>query len=123
MTLKDVGITKQESHVLQRIATLPEETFREHIIQTLRNGDELTTASVLRLQLALKFKDRKAPPLPKGQFSVIYADPPFQYEFAHSHIRAASEIYPTMTVAEICELGRDIQRLCAPDCTLLVSAL
>ena len=68
----------------------------------------------------MKFKDRKAPPLPKGQFSVIYADPPYQYEFAHTHIRAASEVYPTMNIDEICEMGKDVQRLSAPNCTLLL---
>ena len=120
VTLKDVGITNQESHILQRLASLPEPVFRSHIISTLRNGEELTTASMLRLELAMKFKDRKAPPLPKGQFSVIYADPPYEYEFAHTHIRAASQVYPTMTVAEICEMGKELRKLSAPNCTLLL---
>ena len=120
VSLKSVGISSKESHILQRLASLPEPAFRSHIISTLRNGEELTTASVLRLELALKFRNRKAPPLPKGQYSVIYADPPYEYEFAHTHIKAASEAYPTMTVAEICEMGEDVQRLSAPNCTLLL---
>jgi hypothetical protein len=82
VTLKDVGITNQESHILQRIASIPEDAFLNHIIATLKNGEELTTAFILRLELVMKFKDRKAPPLPKGQYSLIYADPPYEYEFA-----------------------------------------
>lgn len=77
VNLKSAGISGKESHVLQRLTSLPEDAFRSHIINTLRNGEELTTASVLRLEFALKFRKRKAPPLPKGQFSVIYTDPPY----------------------------------------------
>ena len=120
MTLKDVGITKLESHILQRIASIPEDTFGNHIIATSRSGEEPTTASILHLELALKFKDRKVPPLPKGRFSVILADPPFTYEFAHTHIKPVSEVYPTMTLTEICDLGEDVQKLAAPNCTLLL---
>ena len=120
VTLKDVGIRNQESHILQRIASLPEDVFHSYIINTLRNGEELTTASVLRLDLALKFKNRKTPRLPKGRFSVLYCDPPYRYEFTHTHFKPASAVYPTMSVSEICSMGEDIQRLSAPNCTLLL---
>ena len=89
-----MGIGYQESHILQRLARLPEDVFNDHIVSTLRNGDELTTASMLHLELVMKFKDRKAPPLPKGKFNVIYADPPYQYEYAHTHIKPISESTP-----------------------------
>ena len=71
VTLKSVGVTNKESHILQRIASLPEDVFHNHIVSTLRSGDELTTASLLRVEIALKFKERKAPPLPRGRFNVI----------------------------------------------------
>jgi hypothetical protein len=87
VNLKSIGISGKQSHILQRLASLPEDAFRSHIINTLRNGGELTTASILRLELALKFGNRKAPPLPKGKYSVIYAEPPYEYEFANTHIR------------------------------------
>ena len=51
---------------------------------------------------------------------MIYADPPYQYEFAHSHIKPVSEVYPTMSIAEICAMGRDIHKLSARNCTLLL---
>ena len=41
--LKDLGIGYQESHILQRLARLPENVFSKHIITTLKSGDELTT--------------------------------------------------------------------------------
>jgi hypothetical protein len=34
VTLKDVGITTQESHILQRIASIPDDAFRNHIVAT-----------------------------------------------------------------------------------------
>jgi len=43
------------------------------------------------------------PPLPKGEFSVIYADPPWEYE--QSPPRGDLEVhYPTMSLEEICDL-------------------
>ena len=42
--------------------------------------------------------------LPRGTFSVIYADPPWEYEFSQSESRSIEAHYPTMTVDEICEL-------------------
>lgn len=120
MTLKDVGVTKQESHVLQQIAKIPDELFRNHIVSTLKDGQELTTASVLRLQLALKFKNRRTPPLPKGSFSVIYADPPYQDESGHTNTKPVSEFYLTMTLAEICRMGKAVQKLTAPNCVLFL---
>ena len=42
------------------------------------------------------------PPLPAGQFHVLYADPPWRYDFAASPDRRQIENhYPTMTLAEI----------------------
>ena len=119
VTLKSVGITNKESHILQRLARLPRDVFHNHIVSTLRSGDELTTASLLRVENALHFKNRKAPPLPRGRFSVIYADIPFEYEYAHSSIKPATSHYPTMSIAKICAMGRDIQKLSARNCTLL----
>ena len=43
-------------------------------------------------------------PLPEGLFSVIYADPPWEYDFSKSQSRQVDNKYPTMTVAEICSI-------------------
>ena len=53
-------------------------------------------------------KVEKAIPLPEGEFNVIYADPPWQYndtceEGAIQH-RGANKVYPTMSISELCEL-------------------
>jgi N6-adenosine-specific RNA methylase IME4 len=43
----------------------------------------------------------ETPALPTGQFTVIYADPPWQYEHPISESRAIESHYPTMQLEEI----------------------
>jgi len=43
-------------------------------------------------------------PLPEDLFNVIYADPPWQYEFSESSRGAPDQHYATMTLQEICDL-------------------
>jgi site-specific DNA-methyltransferase (adenine-specific) len=43
------GIDWNQSHRWQRIASLPEQLFETHIEETKKAGDELTTASVIRV--------------------------------------------------------------------------
>lgn len=48
------------------------------------------------------------PNLPTGKYQVIYADPPWEYEFSQSESRSIEAHYPTMTTEEICELKNRI---------------
>lgn len=49
-------------------------------------------------------KKLDTPPLPDGQWDVIYADPPWRYEFSKTDNRKIENHYPTMSLDEICEL-------------------
>ena len=40
---------------------------------------------------------------PEGTFGVIYADPPWQYDFSRSESRDIENQYPTQTLDEICQ--------------------
>jgi hypothetical protein len=62
VNLKSLGITRKESHVLQRIASIPSADFESHIRSRLDDDEELTTADLLRLEITLRNKNRKAPP-------------------------------------------------------------
>jgi N6-adenosine-specific RNA methylase IME4 len=42
-------------------------------------------------------------PLPEGKFDIIYADPPWKYEFAQSGSREVEKEYPTMELDDICK--------------------
>lgn len=46
----------------------------------------------------------KIVPMPQGKFDVVYADPPWRYDFSKSDNRAIENQYPTMEVSEICNL-------------------
>lgn len=46
----------------------------------------------------------KVIPMPEGEFDIIYADPPWRYDFSKSDNRAIENQYPTMEVSEICKL-------------------
>lgn len=63
------------------------------------------------------------PPLPAGTFDLIYADPPWQYDFSKSGSREIENQYPTMSVEEICDLrseGRSVEDLAAENCVLFL---
>lgn len=65
------------------------------------------SCSVLRKNAADKrARDTVAAlPLPAGTFNVLYADPPWRYDFAQSDSRKIENQYPTMEVDDICSLG------------------
>jgi len=51
-----------------------------------------------------RFDPIDTPALPLGLFNVIYADPPWQYQFTVTYSREVEKNYPTMTLDEICAL-------------------
>lgn len=60
--------------------------------------------SLSDLKEELRELNKKPPvPLPEGQFNVIYADPPWQYDNAGIS-GAAENHYPTMPIEDICNL-------------------
>jgi N6-adenosine-specific RNA methylase IME4 len=62
----------------------------------------------------------ETPPLPAGKYGLIYADPPWQYEFSVSPTRTIERQYPTMTVEQICEMRPGIDEIAADDCVLFL---
>lgn len=117
-SIKEIGIEKIQSHRWQRIASIPETMFEQHVESLKVSGDELTTSSVLTLAKSLTKAKRKADvaenvaestedlgELVAGgkKFACIYADPPWQY--GNQATRASTDNhYPTMTVDEIAAL-------------------
>jgi len=62
----------------------------------------------------------EANPLPANKFNLIYADPPWQYDFAATENRKIENHYPTMEVDAICEL--EVNKLAHDDCVLFLWA-
>lgn len=47
---------------------------------------------------------QKVVPIPKGDFDIIYADPPWRYDFSKTKNRDIENKYPTMELSDICKL-------------------
>jgi N6-adenosine-specific RNA methylase IME4 len=52
-----------------------------------------------------KARRPEPPPPPEGTFSILYADPPWEYDFSLTDSRRVENQYPTMTVEEIAALS------------------
>jgi hypothetical protein len=65
-TLGEIGITKKQSSMWQRIAAIAEDEFEERVAEAKENGLELTTSRVLRGPPPAEMKPtkRSAPPPP-----------------------------------------------------------
>jgi len=50
-------------------------------------------------------KPKPGPQVPEGEFDVVYADPPWQYDCSETEIREIENQYPTMTAKEIGEIA------------------
>lgn len=112
------GVSYNQSSRYQQIASVPAETFEEHVEKTKTSSRELTSAGVLRLAKIQKAKSTdectpQSPPctvadlyalIDSGKtFGTIYADPPWQY--SNQGTRAATDNhYQTLTVQELCQL-------------------
>lgn len=46
----------------------------------------------------------KISPMPDGEFDIIYADPPWRYDFSKAENRSIENQYPTMDVLDICKI-------------------
>lgn len=62
----------------------------------------------------------EAPDLPDDKYTLIYADPPWRYDFSQTESREIENQYPTMDVEEICSLP--INTLAHNDCVLFLWA-
>ncbi len=102
----------------QIVAPLPPADQKKYLKRAV---DEPLTVAALRKVIA-EDKAEPPPPLPKGTFNVIYADPPWKYgdacEGGGVQSVGAHKHYPLMTIAELCEL--DIDDLSGEDAVLFL---
>lgn len=126
--LTESEIAPTTAHRWQTIATIPEETFEEHIATVKGEKKEITTHGVLKLKQKATRKKRveeiaqaNAPIDTLTQtYPIIYADPPWRYEHARTENRAIENHYPTMTLGEICDLP--VAHISADDAVLFLWA-
>ena len=103
-TLKNMGISKDQSSKWQKIANIPEEKFENY----LEVEKELSTGGILNYKKNIdrqqRVEETETPRL-EGKYRIIYADPPWKYgsdyqdKFGH-----AKSHYSTMDLKELCDL-------------------
>ncbi|MGQ0563323.1 MAG: MT-A70 family methyltransferase, partial [Gemmatimonadota bacterium] len=108
-TLKDAGIDWKLSARAQRLAAVPEGKFKSMVSdwrERVSQETERVTANLVREGERSQRDDslpRPAPPV--GRYDVIYADPPWRYEYVKTESRAIENHYPTMSREEIAALS------------------
>lgn len=68
-------------------------------LNLLPEGKNTSWSKICKKYLPIPKVDLK--PLPKGKYSIIYADPPWKYEFSETTSREIENQYPTMELQEI----------------------
>lgn len=96
LSIEDLGLTKRESSEAQRLASLPEESFKE-----IKEGFK-SKKTVFREQTMAKIAEEQ-PELPTGKFRVIYADPPWKYGDQLTEDYGPTTFhYPSLSIPELC---------------------
>lgn len=88
--------------------------------EDLRPGDDVVLPEERWDDYYGRKRKREFPPPPPltGSYGLIYADPPWRYDFAETDSTRVENHYPTLTVEEICELEIPAE----PDCVLYMWA-
>lgn len=103
-----------ESQVRPLAALDPQEQVEawKRVIENTPEG-KITAAVVLKAAKEVEREKRQerrqdriesTPVIPNGKYNVIYADPPWKYEFGFDIYGAADRHYHTMTIQELCDL-------------------
>lgn len=97
--------------------------IQEQVIELIANGDAKKVTEAQRELTRLSKK--QAPPMPSNKYRVVYADPPWQYgnsgviNDSDSYGRAERH-YPTMSIDELCDMGKDIRETVEDDAVLFM---
>lgn len=76
----------------------------DNVGELLSKAEHLSRSDLRKEIFDEKNKDFIKPVLPEGKFDVIYADPPWKYDFSLDSKDDIENKYPTMEVDEICNM-------------------
>jgi len=62
------------------------------------------TRDIQRTETQQQHEQREPPDLPEGEYAVLYADPPWQYDHQEAPNRDIENHYGTMSLSDICDL-------------------
>lgn len=83
-------------------------------------AERAETKRAARTEKLVELSNRNAPLPTDRRYPVIYADPPWQYDFSPSNDRSVENHYPTMPIEDI--LAMDVASLATPDAMLFLWA-
>ena len=86
-------------HEARAIIKQPEE--KRAVILQRKEEEPGKDIRVIVREVSTAEKNNSPPPVPTGKYSVIYADPPWEYEHPISTSREIENQYPTMPIEEI----------------------
>jgi N6-adenosine-specific RNA methylase IME4 len=124
-TLAEMGLDKKTSKLAQDIADLPEDQFekvKEGIVTLSKVTDEAKRAERReeRIERLVDIERGNRKLTATHKYNVIYADPPWKYDYSVSSSREIENQYPTMELEDICNLP--INDIAADDCILFLWA-
>lgn len=117
-TLKSLGVDRVDDLIGKMTGQSKETVRKNRIIYEAHNKNpekigklidkaDKGIASYTMLYRIAQRSERPPPELlPKGEYSVISADPPWQYSLSQNG--AAEDQYPTMPTQEICKMGSEL---------------
>jgi N6-adenosine-specific RNA methylase IME4 len=119
-TREEVARLAGLSHgTLDKVRLIREKATEEEKVKLSTPGSKLSIH-----QIFIKIRQRElrtdTPPFPNNKFGVIYADPPYRFQFVESQARAVENNYPTMIFDDLAALP--ISSLAADDCVLFLWA-
>jgi len=92
------NITKKQSYETQKICN--NWPIVEDYMEESRAMEQIATHTGAIKEINIKFRP-KTPPMIKGKFDVIYADPPWDYDFSATDSRRIDFHYPSMKLENI----------------------
>lgn len=105
VTLANIGVSKNESSRLQKIAAIPDKKFEAILLEAEIETKKITNNMLVKIaKEGERTQVKKAPIMPDGVFNVIYADPPWQYSNSGFSMSAAKQ-YPVMATNDICKMS------------------
>ena len=101
--IADLPIADNQSELTKLAKMKPDQ--QKEVAARLATGQVETVAEVVREDRAAAQRAKVSTPLPIDKFDLIYADPPWQYDFVEAENRAIENQYPTLAVQQLCELA------------------
>lgn len=105
-------VTETQARPLTSLEPKEQVEAWKRVIETTPEG-KITAAVVLKAAKEVEREKRQerrqdriesTPVIPDGKYNVIYADPPWKYDFGFDIYGAADRHYHTMSIQELCDL-------------------